>query len=137
MKTTTIQLYSLDYKEVKTYLTASLFIAGNMVLPQLFHIASQGGTTWLPIYFFTLIGAYKYGWKVGLLTAVSSPILELPVFRDAARGILTSNTSEIRTTGYRRRVCRPTFQTNLYTHSRVCCPLLPNSGHPRRMGNHR
>lgn len=80
MKTTAIQLYSLDYKEVKTYLTASLFVAGNMVLPQLCHLASQGGTTWLPIYFFTLIGAYKYGWKVGLLTAVFSPVLNALLF---------------------------------------------------------
>ena len=80
MKTTTIQLYTLDYKEVKTYLTASLFVAGNMVLPQLCHLMSQGGTTWLPIYFFTLIGAYKYGWKVGLLTAVFSPVLNALFF---------------------------------------------------------
>ena len=35
----------------------------------------QGGIIWLPIYFFTLIGAYKYGWKVGLLTAILSPII--------------------------------------------------------------
>lgn len=80
MKTTAIQLYSLDYKEVKTYLAASLFVVGNMVLPQLFHLVPQGGTTWLPIYFFTLIGAYKYGWKVGLLTAVFSPVLNALFF---------------------------------------------------------
>lgn len=80
MKTTAIQLYSLDYKEVKTYLAASLFVVGNMVLPQLFHLVPQGGTTWLPIYFFTLIGAYKYGWKVGLLTAIFSPVLNALFF---------------------------------------------------------
>lgn len=28
----------------------------------------------MPIYFFTLIGAYKYGWRVGLLTAILSPV---------------------------------------------------------------
>lgn len=80
MKTTAIQLYTLDYKEAKTYLAASLFIVGNMVLPQLCHLVPQGGTTWLPIYFFTLIGAYKYGWKVGLLTAVFSPVLNSLLF---------------------------------------------------------
>ena len=46
-----------------------------MALPQLFHLIPQGGITWLPIYFFTLIGAYKFGWKVGLLTAVLSVLL--------------------------------------------------------------
>lgn len=56
---TTVKLYSLPYNNVKTYLTALLFIAGNLVLPQLFHLIPQGGTTWLPIYFFTLVGAYN------------------------------------------------------------------------------
>ena len=72
METTTVKLYSLDYSNVKTYWAASLFIIGNILFPQLFHLIPQGGITWLPIYFFTLIGAYKYGWKVGLLTAVLS-----------------------------------------------------------------
>lgn len=34
----------------------------------------------LPIYFFTLIGAYKYGWRVGLLTAVLSPLINSMLF---------------------------------------------------------
>lgn len=77
---TTIKLYSLNYTEWKTYLAASLFVLGNMALPQLFHLLPQGGITWLPIYFFTLVGAYKYGWKVGLLTAIASPILNSILF---------------------------------------------------------
>lgn len=64
METKTVKLYSLDYSNARTYLMAALFIAGNMALPQLFHLIPQGGITWLPIYFFTLIGAYKFGWKV-------------------------------------------------------------------------
>jgi len=62
METKTVKLYSLDYNNVKTYLAASLFILGNLALPQLFHLIPQGGITWLPIYFFTLVGAYKFGW---------------------------------------------------------------------------
>lgn len=72
---TTLKLYSLDYKSVKTYLFAALFIIGNVAMPQLFHQLPQGGITWLPIYFFTLIAAYKYGWRVGLLTAIASPLV--------------------------------------------------------------
>ena len=56
METTTVKLYSLDYSNVKTYWAASLFIIGNILFPQLFHLIPQGGITWLPIYFFTLIG---------------------------------------------------------------------------------
>ncbi len=80
MKTTTARLYSLEYNDAKTYLVAALFVVGNIVLPQLFHLVPKGGVTWLPIYFFTLIGAYKYGWRVGLLTAIASPIVNSLLF---------------------------------------------------------
>lgn len=77
---TTVKLYSLGYNDAKTYLAASLFILGNIAMPQFFHLMPQGGITWLPIYFFTLVGAYKYGWKAGLLTAVISPIINSLLF---------------------------------------------------------
>lgn len=80
METTTVKLYSLDYSNAKTYLAALLFVFGNIALPQAFHLVPQGGITWLPIYFFTLIGAYKYGWKVGLLTAIVSPLVNSLLF---------------------------------------------------------
>lgn len=72
---TTLKLYSLGYNNVKTYLFTALFIIGNVAMPQLFHQIPQGGIIWLPIYFFTLIAAYKYGWRVGLLTAIASPLV--------------------------------------------------------------
>ncbi|MFT4223940.1 ECF transporter S component [Dysgonomonas sp.] len=77
---TTAKLYSLSYKEVKTYLFALLFIIGNIALPQICHLVPGGGLTWLPIYFFTLIAAYKYGLRVGLLTAILSPLLNSALF---------------------------------------------------------
>lgn len=76
----TLRLYSLGYSNAKTYLVATLFIIGNIALPQLVHLIPQGGLTWLPIYLFTLVGAYKYGWKVGLLTAVASPVFNSMLF---------------------------------------------------------
>ena len=75
MENRTVKLYALDYSNVRTYLIAAIFIVANLVLPQLFHLVPQGGITWPPIYLFTLIGAYKFGWKVGLLTAVLSPVI--------------------------------------------------------------
>ncbi len=76
----TIKLYALSYREVKTYWMTLLFIGGNILLPQLCHLLPHGGAIWLPIYFFTLVGAYKYGWRVGLLTALASPILNSMLF---------------------------------------------------------
>lgn len=77
---TTAKLYSLNYSNVKTYLFALLFVAGNIALPQLCHLVPAGGPTLLPIYFFTLIAAYKYGFRVGLLTAVLSPVINHLLF---------------------------------------------------------
>lgn len=75
METTAVRLYSLDEKTAKTYLFAALFVIGNIIFPQLFHLINLGGNIFLPIYFFTLIGAYKYGWKVGVITAIASPLV--------------------------------------------------------------
>lgn len=77
---TTLRLQSLPFGNVKTYLAAALFIVGNIALPQMFHLVPNGGVTWLPIYFFTLVGAYKYGWRVGLLTALASPVVNAMLF---------------------------------------------------------
>lgn len=76
----TISLTTLSFKDRATYLMSALFIIGNIVMPQLFHLIPNGGVTWLPIYFFTLIGSYIYGWRVGLLTALLSPVINSMFF---------------------------------------------------------
>ena len=68
------------FASLRTYLAAGIFIIGNIVIPQLCHLIPNGGLMLLPIYFFTLIGAYKCGWKVGLLTAVLSPLVNCALF---------------------------------------------------------
>lgn len=88
MVTKSVTLYSYGYREVRTYLAAALFIAGNIALPQLCHLAHMGGPTLLPIYFFTLVGAYKYGWRVGLLTAIASPLVNSALFGMPAVAVL-------------------------------------------------
>ena len=87
MKTTT-RLYALTLRDTRTYLFSFLFIAGNILLPQLCHLVPQGGPTLLPIYFFTLIGAYKFGLRVGLLTALLSPLLNSVLFGMPALSVL-------------------------------------------------
>jgi len=77
---TTANLNSFSLTNTKTYLFAALFITGNLLLPQLAHLVPQGGFIFLPIYFFTLIAAYKYGIHVGLLTALLSPLMNSLLF---------------------------------------------------------
>ena len=105
---TTVKLYSLNYSNVKTYLAASLFIVGNILFPRLFHLIPLGGLTWLPIYFFTLIGAYKYGWKVGFSSHKLSAL-----WYASARSI-ACHPIEIRIISYRRRMGCATLRTHFY-----------------------
>lgn len=75
-----IKIYNYGLNELKTYLFVTLFVAGNILLPQLCHLIPNGGKIFLPIYFFTLIASYKYGVKIGLLTAVLSPVINSLLF---------------------------------------------------------
>lgn len=85
---TTAKLYSLNLSNTKTYLFAALFVLGNLLLPQLAHLVPQGGLIFLPIYFFTLIAAYKYGIHVGVLTAILSPLANYLLFGMPAAAVL-------------------------------------------------
>lgn len=70
-----VKLYALNYDEAKTYIWAAIFVACNMALPQLFHLIPQGGIIFSPLSLVILVGAYKFGWKTGLLAAVLSPLI--------------------------------------------------------------
>ncbi len=80
MQSSGVTLYSLSFSEIKSYILATIFVAGNIALPQLCHFIPNGGVMLLPIYFFTLVAGYKYGWRVALLTAVMSPLINHLLF---------------------------------------------------------
>ena len=54
---------------------AAVFVACNLVLPQVFHLIPQGGIIFAPLSLVILAGAYKFGWKTGLLAALLSPLV--------------------------------------------------------------
>jgi len=64
----------LGFIHWRYYIFTLLFISGNLFFPWLAHNFPLGGPTFLPIYFFVLIGAYKFGWRVGIFTAILSPL---------------------------------------------------------------
>ena len=63
--------------EYKTYILSLVLIAGSLLFPYILHHFYLAGEIFLPIYFFVLIGAYKFGWKVGAIAAIFSPLLSL------------------------------------------------------------
>ena len=54
---------------------ATVFVACNLILPQVFHLIPQGGVIFSPLSLVILAGAYKFGWKTGLLAALASPLV--------------------------------------------------------------
>ncbi len=84
----TVRLYTLNYDEAKTYLWAAIFVACNLILPQVFHLIPQGGIIFAPLSFVILAGSYKFGWKTGLLAALASPVVNNLVFGAPAWGVV-------------------------------------------------
>jgi LytS/YehU family sensor histidine kinase len=74
LKSENIFQFNLNFENWKFYLFTLLFVGGNLFFPWLVHSVPMGGPKFLPIYFFVLIGAYKFGLKVGLSTAILSPL---------------------------------------------------------------
>ena len=64
-----------DFKNIEYYVFTFLFVVGNFLLPLAFHQFNLGGNVFLPIYFFILIGSYKFGFKVGLSIALLTPFV--------------------------------------------------------------
>lgn len=85
---TAIRLYALDFYEARTYLWAAVFVACNLVLPQFFHLIPQGGVIFSPLSLVILVGAYKFGWKAGLMAAFLSPLLNHLLTGMPAWGVL-------------------------------------------------
>lgn len=131
---TTVRLYAPDYTEKRTYWLAVLFAVGNIVLPQLFHLVPQGGVTWLPIYFFTLVGAYKYGWRVGLLDGGSLAVRQLVVVRYARSSGITGYSVEVGAVGFGGRLCGFPFPPGQCPASVIGSVVLSSAWHLGRMG---
>lgn len=86
---TNAKLYSLSYSDSRTYLWATVFVACNVALPQLFHLIPQGGIMFAPLSLVILAAAYKLGWRVALLCAVASPLVNHLLTGMPAQGVMT------------------------------------------------
>ena len=90
-----VKLYAYNYDEAKTYLWAMAFVAFNLLLPQVFHLIPQGGIIFAPLSFVILAGAYKFGWKTGLLAALASPLINHAITGMPAWGVMPVMTLQL------------------------------------------
>jgi hypothetical protein len=63
---------ALSLRDVRLYGFVALFTLGNLLLPAAVHTIPQGGLIFLPIFFFTLVAGYRFGFAAGVLTGVAS-----------------------------------------------------------------
>ena len=112
METKTVKLYSLDYSNARTYLMAALFIAGNMALPQLFHLIPEG--------------------RIADCGPFSDN--QFTVVRDASSGSASRHSVEVRITGSSSRLGSTSFQPYLSAYPIGRCTVLSGSRYSGRMG---
>ena len=106
-----VKLYALNYDEAKTYLWAMVFVACNLVLPQVFHLIPQGGIIFAPLSFVILVGAYKFGWKTGLLAALASPLVNHAITGQPAWDVMPVMTLKLATIALAAGVAAQRFKT--------------------------
>lgn len=101
---------------------ALMLTAGNVLLPMLCHIAGIAGPVLLPIYFFTLAGVCLYGWRVGLVTALLSPLISyLLTGMPADAMLLTVTVKSLLMVGAAALVLRHTGRVSLLSLVAIVC----------------
>ena len=75
-----VNVKTLILNQPSVYLWSALFVAANVLFPQLCHLTPWGGKVLLPIMLFTLVAAMRFGLGCGLLTAVASPLISTLLF---------------------------------------------------------
>lgn len=106
-----VKLYAYNYDEAKTYLWAMAFVACNLLLPQVFHLIPQGGIIFAPLSFVILAGAYKFGWKTGLLAALASPLINHAITGMPAWGVMPIMTLKLAVIALVAGLAAQRFQT--------------------------
>lgn len=72
--------FPLSYAQWKAAATVILYVILALALPGLCHLLPSGGARWLPVCFLTLIVAWRYGLRVGLVAAVGIPVVHALLF---------------------------------------------------------
>lgn len=65
----------LTFSEAKYYIFSAVFTAAAVFIPWLLHQFKLAGPQFLPMHFFIFIAGFLFGWRTGLVTALSSILI--------------------------------------------------------------
>ena len=72
--------YVLGFSDVRLYVLSSAFVLADVVVPWAFHqIHPLAGPTFLPMHLFVLLAGLLFGWRVGLLVGLFTPLISFLV----------------------------------------------------------
>src|SRR3990170_1990344 len=85
----------LSFVEVKYYFFTAVFTLAAISLPWVLHKFSLAGPQFLPMHYFILIAGFLFGWRVGLVAAISSSLMSYGISHMPPLMILPEVTLEL------------------------------------------
>lgn len=73
----------------RNWALSALFVGASVFFTQLFLLLTTNFVVWLPFMLITLFVAYRYGWKMGMVTAIVSPALNYILFAEPGANTLS------------------------------------------------
>lgn len=65
----------LTFSQAKYYIFSAVFTAGAVSVPWFLHRFNLAGPQFLPMHFFIFIAGFLFGWRMGLVTALSGILI--------------------------------------------------------------
>ena len=69
----------LKYTDVRIYIFAVAFVLLDVAVPWVFHQFHLAGPTYLPMHIFVFVAALLFGWRLGLLVGLITPLASYAV----------------------------------------------------------
>ncbi len=96
----------LDYRDAKSFILTFVFVSLNIFTPWLAHQFHLAGASFLPMHFFALTAGLLFGWRAGLITGFSSPLLSYAVSDMPPLHLLAQVTAELSSYGLAAGILR-------------------------------
>ena len=69
----------LNYTDIRSYIFTAVFVLLNVAVPWVFHQFHLAGPTFLPMHIFILVAGLLFGWRVGLMVGLLTPLASYAV----------------------------------------------------------